>query len=100
MGLEWSFFHARLSIGFDLATHDHALAWNFCIGLINLYWHLDYWPLDRWLSNKIKRRGEKYGSGREIGVSVFDGAVMINLWNDPREHRSKDPKWWHIPVEP
>lgn len=100
IGLEWSFLQPRLSIGLDLATHDHAVSWNFCVGLVNLYWHLDYWPLQRWLSNKIKRPDEKYGSGREIGFSIFDGAIAIDLWNDPMEHRGADPKWWHIYIWP
>ena len=100
LGFEWGFLRRRLSIGLDLATHDHALAWNFCIGLVNLYFHLDYWPMHNWLSHKIKRRDQKYGNGREIGVSVFEGSVMIDLWNDPMEHRFKDPKWWHIYLVP
>lgn len=100
LGFEWGFWRPRLSIGLDLATHEYALSWNFCIGLANLYFHLEHWPLQRWLSNKIKRPDEKYGNGREIGVSVFDGAVMIDLWNDPMEHRRNDPRWWHIYLVP
>ena len=45
---------------------------------------------------KTKRPDQKYGNGQEIGFSIFDGAVMIDLWNDPMETRCKeDPKWWH-----
>ena len=96
LGMEWGFWRPRLSVGVGLATHEEALAWHFCIGLVNLYFHLDYWPLHRWLGEKTKRPDQKYGNGREIGFSIFDGAVMIDLWNDPMETRCKeDPKWWH-----
>jgi hypothetical protein len=98
--LEWSFWKPRLSVGIGLADYDHVLAGHFCIGLVNLYWHLDHYPLYQWIRDRIKRPDEKYGNGRTIGFTVFDDAIMIDLWNDPMESRGKDPKWWHIYILP
>jgi len=44
-------------------------------------------PRTFWMSN-----------GREIGVSFHDGTLWINLWNDPMEWHSADPKWWHVSI--
>lgn len=37
-------------------------------------------------------------NGRNIGIRYFDGSLWIDFWNDPMEHRSVDPKWWHISI--
>lgn len=37
-------------------------------------------------------------NGRNIGIGYFDGNLWIDLWNDPMEHCSRDPKWWHISI--
>jgi hypothetical protein len=100
IGLEWSFLVSRLSIGIGLADYDHALSGHFCIGRVNLYWHLEYFPLYRWLEHKIKRPDQKYGNGRTIGFYWLDGSLSIDLWHDPMEHRRADPKWWHFYITP
>lgn len=51
--------------------------------------HHDFVPLTYWSTN-----------GRNIGIRWFDGTLWIDLWNDPMEHRSVDPKWWHISINP
>lgn len=38
-------------------------------------------------------------NGREIGITFHDGTLWINLWNDPMEYRSSDPKWWHKTID-
>ena len=46
-------------------------------------------PLSYWSTN-----------GRSIGIRWFDGNLWIDLWNDPMESRSSDPKWWHLSITP
>jgi hypothetical protein len=100
MGFDWHFFNRRLSIGIGLADYDHALTAHFCIGLINLYWHLDHWPLYQRIRDRIKRKNETYGNGRTIGFSFGEGMLLVDIWNDPMEHRHADPRWWHFAFIP
>lgn len=46
-------------------------------------------PISYWSTN-----------GRNIGIRWFDGYLWIDLWNDPMESRSVDPRWWHITICP
>lgn len=39
-------------------------------------------------------------SGRDIGFRIHDGALWLELWNDPMEWSSRDPKWWHYTIHP
>lgn len=58
----------------------------------------------RWLYGVLepitKRKDQKYTNGRTIGIAAHDGKLWIDLWNDPMESRSRDPKWWHFTFDP
>jgi hypothetical protein len=93
---EWNLWSKRLALELGLADYEHALHFALCIYFFSLYLTLNNHRLESWIKQKTKRRDEKYGNGRTIGVRWFDGMLWIDLWNDPMEHRSVDPKWWHI----
>jgi hypothetical protein len=96
LGVEWAVWprHKWLNIGLNLATHDDVFSISFAPWLFSLHLSLEYWPWHSWLSNKIKRRDERYGNGRSIGISYSEDHLSLKLWSDPMEHRSSDPKWW------
>lgn len=68
--------------------------------LFFFYIGFDHHPLHCWLRDKIKRRGERYGNGRTVGIRWYEDVLWINLWNDPMESRKSDPQWWHITICP
>lgn len=98
--VEWSFWSAYKHLGFHLniATHDDFLQVGFAPYFFSFYFTIENHKLQTWLSNKIKRKDETYGSGRSIGVSIHGGSIWVDLWNDPMEHRRGDPKWWHFNI--
>jgi len=100
IGLEWGFWRKNLSFGIGLADYDHAITANFCIGLVNLYFHYDNYDLYRRIRDAIRRKDQTYGSGRKIGFNWFDGMMMFYIWDDPMESRHDDPWWWHFSFTP
>jgi hypothetical protein len=44
------------------------------------------------------KREEHGGYERQIGVRFNDGAVWVDLWSDPMDWRSSDPKWMQFSV--
>lgn len=58
---------------------------------------------NRWLYNLLeritRRQGQKYTNGRNIGIRIEEWIIWVDLWNDPDEWRSVDPKWWHFTID-
>lgn len=98
--LEYDWWGHRLkSLGVDIATEDdEVFTLGICPYFFSLYITLKNFKLAQWVSNKIKRKDEKYGNGRSIGISFFESSMWIELWNDPNESRSTDPKWWSFHI--
>jgi hypothetical protein len=97
LGWEWVLLKWRpLRLELELATDDHAISASIAFFFFAFWIHLDNWNLHRKLSDLIKRKDERYGNGREVGFYFYEDAIVLNLWNDPMEHRYKDPRWWHI----
>lgn len=94
LGIEWVLFSKDISFGIGLACRESALSFHIGFLVATLYFNLEYWPLQQWLSNKIKRKDEKYGNGRMIGFYYFHDAFWFKLWEDEMESRGNDPKWW------
>src|SRR5438132_5463242 len=98
MGLEWNLWSKRFGVEIGLGDYDCALSLSCSLILLSLYWHLDNFHLEEWIKDKVKRKGREYGDGRQIGFRWFEGALSINLWNDPMEWASTDPRWWHFSI--
>lgn len=97
---EWNLWSKRLSAGLGLADYDHAISAHLCTYLFSLYLILNYWPLEQWLQRITKRKHEKYGNGRTVGLSWFEGSLRVDIWNCPMEWHSTDPKWWSFSINP
>lgn len=99
-GFSWHFWNKRLGLKVGLADYDHALCFSIQTGLVNLYLNIDNRRLYDIMASATKRSDQQYTNGRVIGFYVFEGAVHIQLWNDPMEHRRSDPRWWSIYFSP
>jgi hypothetical protein len=97
---QWVLWSKRISVGLGLADYENAVSFHICLYLFSFYFNLEYSPLERWLEEKTKRKDEKYGNGRTIGFTWMEGSLMVDLWNDPMEWRSRDPKWQSFSINP
>lgn len=50
----------------------------------------------RWRPDYNKR----FSSAREIGISIHDQRIFVNLWNDPMGWSASDPWWWSFTLHP
>lgn len=100
LNVEWKLWSKSLSVQLGLADYDHAISAHVCLYLFSLYVTLDWFRAERWLRQMTKRKGEQFGNGRTIGISWFDERLSVDLWNDPMEWQSSDPKWWHFSIAP
>lgn len=91
---EWAIPSRTFMLKFELGTHDEAFQFSLGCGLFTLYLAYDNYKLSNFIQHKTKRKKAKYGNGRVIGVAIHDGSIWIDLWNDPMEWSSEDPKWW------
>jgi len=99
--LEWVLFkEAGFGAQIGLADYEHALSAHIKLLFFALYWHWENCAVESWIREKTKRQGQRYGNGRTVGFGIHSGALWIDLWNDPMEHRSKDPRWWHLHFDP
>lgn len=95
---DWS---SSFGVSLDLADgEDAVIGWSVRCGLFALYMNIDHFTAHNWLSHLIKRPTERYGNGREIGISWFMGRLSVKLWADPMDWHSTDPKWWAFSIEP
>lgn len=99
---EWSLWSRLriLGVALDLAQGDDTVVQ---IGLHFWWAHVwlsfDYWKWQQWLSNKIRRRDQKYGNGRALGLELgSDLTLRLSLWEDPMEWRKVDPAWWKLSI--
>lgn len=98
--LEWNFNLNGPAVGLELGHFDDAISFHVSAIIFSLWLTLEQFTLSRWISNKIKRPDQKYGNGRTIGFKWYEDRLWIDLWDDPMEHRSVDPSWWHITIVP
>jgi len=117
---EWTLFK-RSTIGAELSLADYdedAIGGHIGIGFAAFYWGMKYRPLRRLMERITSRdsapreyeirdgvgnvsKGSYWSTnGRQIGITWHDDCLWVNLWNDPMESRSADPKWWHISICP
>jgi len=98
LAFEWS-WRLCLALTIDIGTGDDDV---FCLhlglGVLSVFFSWDYWKLHNWIAQKTKRKEDKYGNGRTIGVRVFDNTLWVSLWEDPMSWHSKDPKWWKFNI--
>lgn len=95
---EWVLPSGSFQCKFELGTGEDALSFSVGTGLFTLYLSYDNYKLANLIQNKTKRKRARYGNGRVIGVSIHDGSVWLDLWNDPMEWTAEDPKWWSITI--
>jgi hypothetical protein len=75
-----------------------AIGMSLGLGFLTVYLTLVYWPWHLWLTDKTKRRDQKYGNGRELGFYFHEWALWVRIWSDPDEWRSADPKWMSFTI--
>lgn len=97
---EWVIPSRLFGIKVGLGNYDHALSFSLELGILSLYVSYDDYKLESWVRDKVKRKDQKYGNGRIIGLSFHDGAMWVDLWIDPMEGRSNDPWWWSFSFNP
>jgi hypothetical protein len=97
--IEWNLLSKRLGFSIGLGHYDCALSLGLRLFLFSIYFELENSRLKSWIRNKTKRHDEQYGSGRELGINFHSSCIWVNLWNDPMQSRSTDPKWWHISID-
>ena len=91
---EWNLWSKRTVVSLDIATSDDTVVMvSLSPFLFSLWLAVDYYPLHRWIQDRIKPSKETYGNGREIELAWFEGSLRIVLWGDPMSWRAKDP-WW------
>lgn len=97
--LEWQ-APARTGPSFELRFnyHDHAFQIHLSFFLLSLWLSTDNSRLYRFLEPFTKRSDQKYTNGRTVGCYFFERALWVNLWDDPMESRSTDPKWWSFSI--
>lgn len=96
--LEWAIPSGTFQFKIELASHEDALQLSFGIGLFTVYLSYDNYKLATFIQNKTKRKSERYGNGRTIGVAIHHGSIWIDLWRDPISWHSEDPKWWEFNI--
>ena len=94
---EWS-IPARRGVAFEIHLNhygDTALGLRLSIPfLFSLHLGTENRRLYKFLEPITRRKDQTYTNGRIIGFYISDWNLHISLWDDPMEHRSKDPKWW------
>lgn len=73
---------------------DTAIGGHISLIFFALYWGIEYRPLYNFLEKITKRKDSKYTNGRSIGFSLDRNFWQFQLWHDPMDWRSTDPKWW------
>lgn len=95
--IEWTLPSRGFDISLDLNDYgETAIRVRISLWLFSLYIGIEWQPLYRLLEKITRRKGQKYTNGRCIGISWYAGTLNIDLWYDPMEWRSGDPKWWHM----
>lgn len=99
----WQLFQApSFHLGVGIADYDCALSAALCLIVFSLFVNWRNHKVEWWLKEKTKRRGQKYGDGREIKLYWYQWGLWWTLWGDPMESRSKD-SWfvrmhhWNFP---
>src|SRR5690606_32895990 len=95
---EWAVPSGNYQLRVELGTHDEAVQFSVGVGLFSLYLSYENYKLSNFIQKKTKRKERRYGNGRTIGVAVHDGSIWIDLWKDPMEWDSNDPKWWSTTI--
>lgn len=93
------FWHFKIDLC-ENGWQEEALGISISLFGLYLSFGVDWSPLYKVLEKITKRKGQKYTNGRTIGFSIHSGKLWIDLWNDPMESRSRDPKWWHFTFDP
>lgn len=97
---EWVLFSRRISVGCGIATGEDALSLSICLWLFSFYCGWENWKVAQWLSNRTKRKGQRYGNGRHVGFTWIERTLMIDLWADEMEWCKSDPWWWQFSIRP
>lgn len=103
IGFDWSLFprhHHTLGVVLGLGHYDCALSFHLSLIFMHFYLNLNHGPLESYIQEKTKRKEDKYGGGREIGITIHSGEIFVSLWEDPMSWGSKDPRWWRFSIHP
>lgn len=90
---EWSLLDFRCTLGFSFQPDERKVVGYFVIPLIGIYCGLTGIG-GNWFWNLTKRKGEKYGTPRQVLFRIFDWALWLDLWSDEMSSSSRDPWWW------
>lgn len=86
--IEWTWFtrHIHVGIEFD-PSDDYAVSLSLGCGLFAVWLCIGIRALDSWLYQRMK------SDGREIKVTIHDGAIWWGIWSDKWGWSSRTPKW-------
>jgi len=96
---EWYILPWKFGIEAGIANYECAISISLRLVLFSIHVSINNAEWERWLMEKTKREDETYGSGRIIGMQMFNYTLWIDLWRDPMEWRSEDPWWWHFNID-
>lgn len=97
---EWCIPSKSFDLSLDLNHYgDTAIGGRISLWLVSLYLSVENRFLYNFFEKLTKRKDQKYTNGRCMGISWNNRIFRIDLWNDPMESRSVDPKWWHIVID-
>lgn len=97
--IEW--LHGRISAGMSLRFDRSEREAQVHIALPGFTYYLSVDGLPRRLFELLPmkwKREEHGGYERQIGVRFNDGAIWVDLWSDPMDWRSSDPKWMQFSI--
>lgn len=91
----WRLFQGpSFHLGIGIADYESALTFGIDLILFSLWFSWRNNKVEYWLKDLTKRKGQKYGNGREIKVYWHELGLWWTLWGDPMESQSKDP--WYV----
>ena len=100
INFEWVLWSKDFHIGILLGAYENAIQLTFGLILFTVYLSWENHKVEYWVQDKIKRKTDTYGNGREIAIKWHHETLWIDLWNDPMEWNNTDPWWWSFNFNP
>ena len=99
LGWEWSipsrFTHAEVSWG---GSGDYDVSASLATPLCALWFHIE--SLIPWRVKKKLPRNHWWWQGRELGVSIHDQGIYVNICAPDDSWSADQPKWMHFVIHP
>lgn len=89
-------FGATLSLG---TSEDTIAGVSFQVLWANVHLSVNNWKAHAWIADKLKRRGEKYGNGRDFGIKQHAEYLWISIYRDPHGGHYRWWQWISINLE-